>query len=220
MSPVASTYRAEATADFGRVRDPQHLSVAVLRMHRRVDEVLAASLEGHGVRTACAAGCAHCCSLLVEVMPAEAFHLAAWLRQRLAGGALESVVARLRHNVAVTAGLGSPEARKRTNLACALLGPDNRCIAYEARPAQCRRCHSTRLATCEEMYARPDDDALESPMHPAVAHNAAVIAAQAREAQGALGLDAKPQDLNVALLAALVDGKSLRRWRDGKKAFV
>ena len=219
MSPVASPYLAEAARDFSRAREPQQLSTAVVRLHRRVDEILAASVQGHGVRTACAAGCGHCCSLLVEVMPAEAFHLASWLRQRLAGSVLDGVVARLRNNVAVTSGLGSSEARKHANLACALLGPDNRCMAYEARPAQCRRCHSTSLAACEEMYARPEDDTLESPMHPAVAHNAAVIAAQAREAQVAQGFDAAPRDLNVALLEALVNPKAWRRWRDGKKAF-
>ena len=33
------------------------------------------------------------------------------------------------------------------------------------------------------------------------------------------GLDATPVDMNVALLAALEDGKPWRRWRDGKKPF-
>jgi hypothetical protein len=220
MSPVASTYDAEAARGFAQARDPRGLEGAVIALHRRVDDVLRQSVQGHGVNVACAPGCALCCHLLVEVMPAEAFHLATWLRRTLGPAALDALQERLRHNVAVTAALGDREARKHANVPCALLGPDQRCSAYAARPAACRRCHSTELAACEEIHARPGDDALESPMHPAVAHNAAVIMAQAREAQSAEGLDAAPRDLNTALLAALGDGKPWRRWRDGKKAFA
>jgi len=220
MSPAASPYEAEAARDFARARDARGLASAVVVLHRRIDEVMAASVQGHGVSVACASGCAHCCHLLVEVMPAEAFHLAEWLRRTLAPARLAQVLERLRHNVAATHAMGGMAARKQANVPCALLGEDNRCIAYAARPAACRRCHSTRLETCEQTYARPDDASIESPMHPVVAHNAAVIAAQARQAQAAHGLDVAPQDLNSALLAALGDGKAWRRWRDGKKAFV
>jgi hypothetical protein len=57
-------------------------------------------------------------------------------------------------------------------------------------------------------------------MHPALAHNAAVIITQAQHAVRAAGLDAENADLNVALLEALENPKAWRRWRDGKKPFV
>jgi Fe-S-cluster containining protein len=218
MTPAASTYGEEAARDFSAAAEPRALDAAVVRFHRRMDEVLAQSLAAHAVTIDCRAGCSLCCGLRVEVQPAEAFHLASWLRRRLAPAALEAVLAKLRHNVAVTAAMGV-DARSRSNLPCALLDTSGRCSAYEARPAQCRRFHSTRLATCEASHARPWDDTIESPMHPAVAHNGAVIAAQAREAQRAAGLDAAPLDLNRALLDALANPKAWRRWRDGKKAF-
>jgi hypothetical protein len=57
-------------------------------------------------------------------------------------------------------------------------------------------------------------------MHPAVAHNAAVIITQAQHAARAAGFDAQPVDMNVALIEALDNPKAWRRWRDGKKPFV
>ncbi len=219
MNPAVSPVDVEAAKAFAEAREPAHATAAVIRFHRRVDEVLAVSIAAHGVVLACAPGCATCCSLRVEVLPVEAFRLATWLRTRLTAARLDEVLGRLRHNVAVTAALGGTEARKRTNLPCALLDGAGSCSAYEARPAQCRRYHSARLATCESIYSNPTDDALEGPMDPVVAHNAAVVVAQNRNALREAGLDAEPVDLNHALLAALANPKAWRRWRDGKKAF-
>ena len=220
MSPIPSPYEAEATRDFARATEASGLASAVVRLHRRIDEVLAQTIASHALALACKPGCGMCCHMRVEITPAEAFHLAAWLRQHRSPEQLEAITAKLRHNVAATEALGGMEARKRANLACALLDPQGRCSAYEARPGQCRRYHSLRLATCEASHARPDDDTIESAMHPAVAHNAAVLMAQARRAQEASGLDAAPQDFNTALLESLASAKAWRRWRDGKKAFV
>ena len=105
-------------------------------------------------------------------------------------------------------------------LACALLGDDGACGAYEARPAQCRRCHSTSVDPCRTFHQDPSHDAIESGQHDAMAHNAAVIIAQARQAARDAGLDDASQDMNIALLEALENPKAWRRWRDGKKAFV
>ena len=66
------------------------------------------------------------------------------------------MVARLESNVARTRELGE-EARKRTNVACALLGEDGACTAYEARPGQCRRYHSTDLAPCKAFHETHDE---------------------------------------------------------------
>ena len=209
----------ESRKAFGPAREPQALAGAVVTFHRRVDEVLSTSIAGHGVKLACSRGCSYCCSLRVQVQPAEAFTLAAWLRRHFAPERLARVVARLRENAARTLSLGE-EARKRTNLPCALLGEDGACTAYEARPAQCRRYHSTSVEPCRAFHADPSRDTIESGMHEAVAHNADVIITQARHALRDAGLDDTPADMNVALLEALENPKAWRRWRDGKKPFV
>ena len=209
----------EARTLFREARDPARLQQAVVRFHRRVDEILDASIQAHAVKVDCTRGCSYCCSMQVHVAPHEAFTLAAWLRKHFDSARLAAVVTRLRENAAKTRAMGD-EARKRANLACALLGEDGACTAYEARPAQCRRFHSLRVATCRASYERPDDDSIEAPVHPAVAHNAAVIITQATHAVRDAGLDAEPVDMNLALLDALENPKSWRSWRDGKKPFV
>ena len=208
----------EAQGAFTQGRDPSRLAVAVVTLHKRVDEVLAATIEGHQVPIACSRGCAYCCNLRVQVQPYEAFTLAAWLKRNFAAGRLAEVVERLRSNVARTRELGE-EARKRTNIACALLGEDGACTAYEARPAQCRRYHSTAVDPCKAFHAT-HDDTIEAAMHEAVAHNADVIITQGRHAVRAAGLDDASVDMNEALLEALENPKAWRRWKDGKKPFV
>lgn len=199
--------------------DPRNLPAEVMTFYRRLDDVIDASVKGHQVKVACARGCSLCCNLRVEAAPYEAFVLAAWLRRRFTTERLAEVTARLRDNVARTEAMGV-EARRRANIPCALLGPDGACSAYEARPGECRKFHSLRLATCEASYADPADDTIESPEHPAVAHNAAVIITKQRHAARAAGLDDTPGDLNFVLLEALENPKAERRFRDGKKAFV
>ncbi len=199
--------------------DAQELPYAVVRFHRQVDEVLEQSIRGHGVTVACSRGCGFCCHMQVEVLPPEGFALAAWLRKNFDAARLAGVIARLRENVARTRELGL-EGRKRANMACALLGEDGACGAYEARPAQCRRFHSSDLSVCKSSYTAPHDDSIESPAHPLVSHNAQVIVTLAQHGMRDAGLDATPQDMNYALLEALENPKALRRWRDGKKAFV
>ena len=210
---------ADSRSLFAGAREPRQLATAVATFHRTLDEVIAASVRGHAVAVACRRGCRLCCSLQVQAQPGEVFALAAWLRRHFDTPRLEAVVARLRDNAARTEAMG-PKARRRANLPCALLGDDGACTAYEARPAQCRKFHSTRLATCEASHAAPADDSIASPEHPAVAHNAAVIITQASQSVRAAGLDAGAYDLNGALLEALSGNKAERRWKDGKKAFA
>lgn len=213
-----STWGADAKRLFRDASDAKGIERAVVTFHRRIDEVVRRTVEGHALRPACARGCSHCCHLRLTVQPAEAFVLADWLRSHFTPVQLEAVRARLRSNARQTRELGD-EGRKRTSLACALLGDDGACTAYAARPAQCRRYHSLSLAACETFRRDPTNESLESPLHPAVAHNAAVIVTQAQHGARDAGLDAEPVDINFALLAALDEPAARRRWRDGKKPF-
>jgi Fe-S-cluster containining protein len=214
-----AAWEREAGTLLRDAREPRGLQQAVMTFHKRVDEMVEASVHGHAVKVDCTRGCSFCCHMPVYATPYETFALAAWLRAHFAPARLAEVIERLRANTERTRSLGT-EGRKRSNLGCALLGDDGACTAYEARPAQCRRFHSMRLETCKASFADPADDAIEAPMHPAVAHNVAVVMAIAQKAARACDLDAEPADMNLALLAALEDPKAWRRWRDGKKPFV
>jgi putative zinc- or iron-chelating protein len=196
------------------MREPRDVAAVVMRFHRRLDEVVAQTVSGHGVKLACAPGCSYCCHLRVEVQPQEAFALAEWLRRRFDAARLAALVDRLRANVEATRG-----PTPRGNVACALLAADGTCGAYEARPAACRRMHSLDVAACRTAYENPLDASLEVPANAALSHNAAVIAAQAQQATREEGLDADSVEMNFALLEALDNPKAWRRWRDGKKPF-
>lgn len=213
----AASPQQAARAVFEEAREPQAMRHAVVRFHRQVDAILAESHRVHGVEAACRRGCAHCCHMQVEVLMPEAFALADWLRRHRTPAELARIEERLRENAERTRAAGA-EGRKRMNLACALLGEDGACTAYEARPAQCRRFHSLDLAACEASFADPADDTIMSPAHPLVAHNAQVIVTLAQHGLRGQDLDAEPRDMNLALHAALVDAKAWRRWRDGKRA--
>jgi Fe-S-cluster containining protein len=213
-----ANWGSESRSAFAQARDPARLATAVVTLHKRVDEVLATTIEGHRVPIACSRGCSYCCNLRVQVQPYEAFTLAAWLRRTFDANRLAGVIGRLKSNVAHTRELGE-EKRKRTNIACALLGADGACTAYEARPAQCRRYHSMDVVPCKAFH-ESHDDTVEAAMHQAVAHNADVIVTQGRHAVRAAGLDDASVDMNEALLEALENPKAWRRWRDGKKPFV
>ncbi len=214
-----ATWGADARGAFAEARDPARLAIAVVKFHRTVDAVVDATVTGHGLGLACKPGCSYCCHLRLEVQPAEAFAIAAWLRKHRTPAQIEAILERLRDNAARTGAMGV-EARKRTNMACALLGGDGKCGAYEARPAQCRRYHSLDVTACAAFHADPANEALESPLNPALAHNAAVIITQAQHGTRTAGLDAENVDFNIALLAALDNPKAWRRWKDGKKPFV
>jgi Fe-S-cluster containining protein len=214
-----STWDAQAREAFRAAREPRALATAVVRFHKHVDEIVDATIGGHSIKVACSRGCSYCCSLQVQVLPYETFPLAEWLKRHFTAEKLAAVTARLRDNAAKVRAMGDA-TRKRSNLPCALLGDDGACTAYEARPAQCRRFHSTNLDTCKKWYANPADDSIESPNHPAIEHNASVIVTQTNQAVREEGLDATPADMNLALLDALENPKAWRRWRDGKKAFV
>src|SRR6185436_11568602 len=214
-----AAWEREAGTLFRDVREPRRLRQAVVTFHKRVDEMVDASVRGHAVKVDCTRGCSFCCHMPVYATPYEAFALADWLRGHFAPAQLAGVVERLRENARRTRELGT-EGRKHSNLGCALLGDDGACTAYEARPAQCRRFHSMLLETCKASFANPADDAIDAPMHPAVAHNVAVIMSLAQRAARGAGLDAEPVDMNLALTEALENPKAWRRWRDGKKPFV
>jgi hypothetical protein len=214
-----AAWARESRELFSAARDPRGLQVAVVTLHRRVDDMVQASLAGHSVRVDCGRGCSYCCHMPVHVAPYEAFALAAWLRRTADPPRVARVIERLRDNAVRTRDLGA-EGRRRANLPCALLGEDGACTAYEARPAHCRRFHSTRVETCKASFDDPADDTIEAPMHPAVAHNVAVVMSLAQQAARAAALDAETVDMNLALLDALENPKSLRRWRDGKKPFA
>ncbi len=215
---AASVTIQELCADrFPKSRDPAQLTKSVVAFYHTLDEAIDAATRRSGAAVACRRGCSYCCHIEVRVRAHEALVLAEWIRKRLEPAAVAAIRARARDNAVQTEALGR-EARRRLNMRCALLGDDGACMAYAARPALCRKFHSTNVATCAASY-EDRTRALESPEDPAIAAEAMALIDYARNAVDKAGLDTSFYDLNRALADLLADGasKALRRWKSGKK---
>src|SRR5690606_23501571 len=100
---------------------------------------------------ACQTGCAHCCYQHVAISGVEALVLADFIRDRWPAEAIAGLRERLEREaeryrrIAVEA--DSPEAERaplgRIRRPCPMLEEtEGRCLAYEARPVNCRRENS------------------------------------------------------------------------------
>lgn len=211
--------RVASRSAFERSREPHLLKQATVRMYGRLAELQARVRDQQKVNIACEAGCHHCCHLRVEVRPYEAFVLADFIRGEFSAMSLSEILAKLEANLAKIAPL-SPDGHTRAGIPCALLDPHGRCSVYQARPAACRKYYSTDLATCADARAHP-----EAPLARDIEHETLRLAGNAVAlgfAKGVedAGLDAVRVELHRALVSALKNPKSEKRWRDGKKPFV
>jgi Fe-S-cluster containining protein len=97
----------------------------------------------------CAAGCAHCCKLKVEVLPHEAMDVVDYIRwsDRFTREERADLLAKLTDVVARTEGLDE-NAYRAADVACPFLGDDDRCRVYPVRPIACRAFGSTNVKVC------------------------------------------------------------------------
>jgi Fe-S-cluster containining protein len=95
---------------------------------------------------ACAKGCAFCCVQTVIVTAAEAFAVAAEMRDRQEMAA--AVLAGPRRS------LGEPKNAWRP---CPFLGEDKACAVYAARPLACHAFVSFNLQTCVDFFSGNSD---------------------------------------------------------------
>lgn len=199
-------------------RDADAVRAQVLRMYSRLEREQSEVISASKLVLACKRGCNYCCHQRVEIRPYEAFVLAEHIRTRMSTEQQADVKSSLATNRARIAPL-APLHHTQAGIACALL-VSGACSVYEARPAACRKYYSLSVETCRSAFERPteplngllEDDALR------LAGNAVALG-YARGVEES-GRDANRYELHTALLEALDNPKSLRRYQDGKKAFV
>lgn len=207
-----------ATARSTPARDADAVRLQVVRMYARLareqDTVIAAA----ELTLACQRGCNYCCHQRVEIRPYEAFVLASHIQTRMSAATQADVKIRLNANKVRIVPL-APLQHTRAGIACALL-ENGACSVYEARPAACRKYYSLSVDTCRNAFEAPaeplsgalEDDGLR------LAGNAVALG-YARGIEDA-GRDTHRYELHAALIEAMENPKSARRYRDGKKAFV
>ena len=224
---MTETVSADSQAAFERERTAARRSVArdadavraqVVRMYSRLESEQVAVISATKLVLACELGCNYCCHQRVEIRPYEAFVLAEHVRTRMTVAEQADVKSRLVANRTRIAPL-APMQHTQAGIACALL-VNGACSVYEARPAACRKYYSLSVDTCRSAFEHPaeplngplEDDTLR------IAGNA--VALGYAKGIDESGRDADRYELHSALLEALENPKALRRYRDGKKAFV
>lgn len=158
----------------------------VLNVYRDVDKI--ARYRAYALKASCRAGCAHCCYQYTPITLPEAIVLVAHVLAKPDGAAeLDGHLERARAALAY----GDKPGHR-----CPLLGSDNLCRAYEARPIACR----THLVVSE----------------PELCDNAAVgeyavqiigmldLHTRTLAKLGVLSLDVKLEDLWVGPLSVMV----------------
>lgn len=210
--------RERKDARASRPDDAAAARTQTVRMYGRLAALQADTAARGNVQIACADGCSYCCHLRVEIRAHDAFVLAHHVRTKLDATQRARVLARLDENLRRITAL-SREQHVRGGVRCALLEGD-RCSAYEARPATCRKYHSVSVITCRSAFDDPS-----APLRGELEHEQVRLAGNAVAlgyAQGLedAGYDSSLYELHFALHRALGGSGAERRYRRGKRAFV
>jgi Fe-S-cluster containining protein len=217
MNAILESCYSGALADLRVARDGKQLKAVQSKAHAVVDQIFGSELERSGMSIACKSGCCFCCYLKVDIHPSEAFLIADYVRANFSPEQKRTVEEKARENWTKIEPM-TLDQHFGSNLPCPLLF-DGKCSVYAVRPSGCRMFHAQTVRTCKESFDHPED--LSSPNSEIPDVKIATASAQSgvNEAYKQTGHDAEAYDLNPALVEALTNPKSERRWRDGKTAF-
>jgi hypothetical protein len=182
-------------------------------MEASLDEVISRwmTLDVPGEpKPACARGCSHCCHGRVEATAPEVFLLVRHLRAHPD----PDRDARIESTARAVAGMDG-RARRMAQVPCALLGDQNECTAYPARPLACRRAHSTDASLCAAVHADPTLDA-RIPTAQSLQWNASSLVLGWLEGCAHSGRAPHHYELHAALQLALADPDSEARFLAGE----
>ncbi len=166
----------------------------------------------------CKSGCGLCCVYRVEISPLEAIAVAEYIRAHHTAEEVAAIKARLTEKDQAIRRL-TREEHQVAKIRCALLGDDDRCTVYEARPIECRAHNSLSLAECEKGYENPRRDDLNIPLDVYAKTWAYAVVDGCKPNLFAARLDQTPYELHSAVLRALESENAGGRWLDGQDIF-
>ena len=193
---------------------PQTLLAAAQMSHEFYEQTWRYVQNLNVVSHACAAGCAYCCYLTVEVSAPEVFLIADTLQKTHSESEFSEIKDRVGRTANAVAGL-SPEARVQAAVPCALL-ENGQCSVYAVRPNGCRSWNSRDANACAQVMAdgsgdlRPVQDQRPGGIESGVRAGFAA----ALNAAGLPEDDAHRCELNTALQIALDNPNALQGWLD------
>jgi len=198
------------------VNEPVAMLAALRWGMRELDRTLEATPAKVKATIACRAGCAHCCSVPVDVQAHEVFFAAEYIQVNFPASDLARVIERTTAHRARTAGQRT-DKRARLRQPCVLLR-DDRCSIYEGRPEACRSHHTSSAAACQAHLADPQA-AIEKAYIPALRARLFAVMLGLDEAIEEAGFDDRAYDFGSALHEALTNSLCRVLWLRRKPAF-
>jgi Fe-S-cluster containining protein len=184
------------------------------RHEKKCDEVL----EQESKALACRKGCPFCCHLRVTLKAHEMFRITAHMASRFSRKRRDEILKLAQINLSILSSL-SKRGQVTTNLRCPFL-QDDACSIHEVRPASCRDFHSTDKAVCEYSFENPTDIESQSSCIEALRYVGTKWSEAASIAFAEAGFDPHTYELNSALVEAMTEGSSAKRFNHHKTAFL
>lgn len=199
-----------------KVRAPAQMIAALRWGMEELDKTYAETSARVRATVACRDGCAHCCSVPVDVQAHEIFFAADHIQVQFSPDALAEVIDLLAAHRRRVAGLATGE-RAVSRQPCALLRTGS-CSIYAGRPEACRSHHTSDAAVCAAHQADPAVN-LTKVYIPALRARMFAVMLGLDEAIEAAGYDERSYDFGSALHEALTNSLCLMRWMRRYPAF-
>ncbi len=215
--PFQSAALSEYQKSAAQLATGKDVNTALKKSYERYDNLIAKTIDDSLTKPACKAGCAFCCHYKVEVRAHEMLLIKDYLSKTFSAEKIAAVLAEAETNAAIIRTL-TPEQHLTTNLKCPML-QDNQCSIYPVRPFRCRNFHSTDANACEQSHSDPSNMEIATGMIEDVAMFADAHTQGFEAAAAQSGRDTRIYDFTTALLEALSDEHTLKRYQRGKKTF-
>lgn len=187
------------------------VGVQTSRFYKVVDDLIGQSPN----RIDCKVGCSYCCHYRVMVTPIEIFTIFEHIGRMAEAekGELENSVREYVKRVKDI----TPYQHEHTNIPCSFL-KKQQCSIYQIRPLACRGHHSIDANVCRRTFENVNSDE-SGPLDyqrkaASTAMDNALLAIQHKA-----GMEVSKYELHAALLEALTNNDSVKKWRNGKTAF-
>ena len=183
-----------------------------------IDKLAAEYVSSNSVHLDCCANCSWCCHLRVDAKAHEVLAIAHYVQKHFPTEKRNALIDRLQRHSARVRKLTYVQ-HLATNVACPLL-VDGRCSAYAVRPFGCRRKHSQTVKNCEDSFNHPEDLTSPPDEHMGLLTTFCQGEHSLQTAFAVSGYDTTGYEFGTALLKALTNPKSWRRWKKKKKTFL
>lgn len=215
--PFQTAALSEYQKSAAQLASGKDANAALKKSYERYDNLIAKAIDESDTKPECKAGCAFCCYYKVEARAHEILLIKEYINKHFNTEKVASVKTALEANASIIRGL-TPEQHLTTNLQCTLLD-NNQCSIYPVRPFRCRNFHSTDANACEQSHSDPSNMEIATGMIEDVAMFADAHTQGFEAAADQTGKDTRIYDFTTALLEALSDEHTLKRYQRGKKTF-